>query len=78
MKTINLVFERGYNGGVTDAEMSDNGIRVVFIIEERDKEGIVALTPLDGTDYLTKDLLRRIHKDLIQMLFLANLVENRV
>lgn len=56
-------------------EVGDHSIRVVLFIECIDQERLVLIPILDGCRRLREELLGGIHKNLVQVLLLAYLIE---
>lgn len=54
--------------GVTDSEMAENRIRIVLIIEQRNKEGIVTLAAFNCIQYAIEYLVCSIGKHPVRNL----------
>ena len=54
--------------GVTDSEMTENRIRIILIIEQRNKEGIVTLAAFDCIKYAIEYLICSIGKHSVRNL----------
>lgn len=61
---------------ITHSEMGQNRIRAVFRIERVDKKRVITNAILDGLDYLCKDLFCGIHKNLVEIFLVTNLIQH--
>jgi len=57
--------------------MGDNRIRIVFIVEELNKKGIIPCAAFNRARYTPENFLCGVHKYFIQVFVLSDLVEKR-
>ena len=58
--------------------MSDDSVRAVLFIERIDQERLILLAILDSRRSLLEELLGSVHKDLVQVLLLTDLIKKRI
>lgn len=57
--------------------MSDNGTRIVLVVEQVNEKRVIGFAALDCSRYVVERLLCGVHEDLVQSLILTDLVKER-